>query len=125
MDFIAETNQTNGIALFQRNIAEHQDCIECMVKHVETSRHSRHQSPAIEHEDDSLALAGLEILDRQLASSSRRTPVDVFVVVVRSIVAKPFEFVVLSDLSGSTNTCLLYTSPSPRDLSTSRMPSSA
>ena len=24
-----------------------------------------------------------------------------------------------------TNTCLLYTSPSPRDLSTSRMPSSA
>ena len=26
---------------------------------------------------------------------------------------------------GYTNTCLLYTSPSPRDLSTSRMPSSA
>ena len=25
----------------------------------------------------------------------------------------------------NTNTCLLYTSPSPRDLSTSRMPSSA
>ena len=30
----------------------------------------------------------------------------------------------LSDLV-ETNTCLLYTSPSPRDLSTSRMPSSA
>ena len=27
--------------------------------------------------------------------------------------------------SGATRTCLLYTSPSPRDLSTSRMPSSA
>ena len=27
--------------------------------------------------------------------------------------------------SGKTYTCLLYTSPSPRDLSTSRMPSSA
>ena len=27
--------------------------------------------------------------------------------------------------SGSVTTCLLYTSPSPRDLSTSRMPSSA
>ena len=26
---------------------------------------------------------------------------------------------------GTMNTCLLYTSPSPRDLSTSRMPSSA
>ena len=29
------------------------------------------------------------------------------------------------DLNGNTTTCLLYTSPSPRDLSTSRMPSSA
>ena len=29
------------------------------------------------------------------------------------------------DLSGNNETCLLYTSPSPRDLSTSRMPSSA
>ena len=28
-------------------------------------------------------------------------------------------------LDGLTGTCLLYTSPSPRDLSTSRMPSSA
>ena len=28
-------------------------------------------------------------------------------------------------LPGLINTCLLYTSPSPRDLSTSRMPSSA
>ena len=27
--------------------------------------------------------------------------------------------------ASNTNTCLLYTSPSPRDLSTSRMPSSA
>ena len=27
--------------------------------------------------------------------------------------------------AGKTTTCLLYTSPSPRDLSTSRMPSSA
>ena len=27
--------------------------------------------------------------------------------------------------AGRTSTCLLYTSPSPRDLSTSRMPSSA
>ena len=30
-----------------------------------------------------------------------------------------------SENSENTNTCLLYTSPSPRDLSTSRMPSSA
>eukprot|EP00831_Metopus_contortus_P021702 TRINITY_DN1975_c0_g1_i2.p1 TRINITY_DN1975_c0_g1~~TRINITY_DN1975_c0_g1_i2.p1 ORF type:complete len:296 (+),score=59.99 TRINITY_DN1975_c0_g1_i2:177-1064(+) len=31
----------------------------------------------------------------------------------------------LQDLTAKPNTCLLYTSPSPRDLSTSRMPSSA
>ena len=30
-----------------------------------------------------------------------------------------------SNLGNIINTCLLYTSPSPRDLSTSRMPSSA
>ena len=34
------------------------------------------------------------------------------------LVAKP-------KTGGRNNTCLLYTSPSPRDLSTSRMPSSA
>ena len=33
--------------------------------------------------------------------------------------------VVIEDPSGADWTCLLYTSPSPRDLSTARMPSSA
>ena len=33
--------------------------------------------------------------------------------------------IMLCGLQGSGKTCLLYTSPSPRDLSTSRMPSSA
>ena len=33
--------------------------------------------------------------------------------------------VTAGNASGLTGTCLLYTSPSPRDLSTSRMPSSA
>ena len=32
---------------------------------------------------------------------------------------------VKTDLMNNTDSCLLYTSPSPRDLSTSRMPSSA
>ena len=31
----------------------------------------------------------------------------------------------IKDYDGMDNSCLLYTSPSPRDLSTSRMPSSA
>ena len=34
-------------------------------------------------------------------------------------------FFVTGSFYERTNTCLLYTSPSPRDLSTSRMPSSA
>eukprot|EP00831_Metopus_contortus_P026805 TRINITY_DN22705_c0_g1_i2.p3 TRINITY_DN22705_c0_g1~~TRINITY_DN22705_c0_g1_i2.p3 ORF type:complete len:100 (-),score=19.54 TRINITY_DN22705_c0_g1_i2:141-440(-) len=39
---------------------------------------------------------------------------------------QPFSLLPISEPpSGSHKTCLLYTSPSPRDLSTSRMPSSA
>ena len=36
-----------------------------------------------------------------------------------------FEFADFNDLARQLSSCLLYTSPSPRDLSTSRMPSSA
>ena len=49
----------------------------------------------------------------------------------RSLSPPQKKMAILSDkaprdiLSGQDNTCLLYTSPSPRDLSTSRMPSSA
>ena len=32
---------------------------------------------------------------------------------------------IVTELTGGRTACLLYTSPSPRDLSTSRMPSSA
>ena len=35
------------------------------------------------------------------------------------------ELIVEIEVDSDTTTCLLYTSPSPRDLSTSRMPSSA
>ena len=37
----------------------------------------------------------------------------------------PKEALLASHFDGRTTACLLYTSPSPRDLSTSRMPSSA
>ena len=40
-------------------------------------------------------------------------------------VRNPDEIARTGKLSPNTHTCLLYTSPSPRDLSTSRMPSSA
>ena len=38
---------------------------------------------------------------------------------------KPVLYHLQSPIGGTRNSCLLYTSPSPRDLSTSRMPSSA
>ena len=40
------------------------------------------------------------------------------------LIASNFSWYV-TDLNRDANACLLYTSPSPRDLSTSRMPSSA
>ena len=36
-----------------------------------------------------------------------------------------YDFIVDSGVSTNVNTCLLYTSPSPRDIRRSRMPSSA
>ena len=44
---------------------------------------------------------------------------------VSNLQVKPFEFLRRVDPVQLVNFCLLYTSPSPRDLSTSRMPSSA
>ena len=38
---------------------------------------------------------------------------------------KPFQVCLVPEKREEVTTCLLYTSPSPRDLSTSRMPSSA
>ena len=45
--------------------------------------------------------------------------IGLFRVLIQTLFAKP------EDLVGLSENCLLYTSPSPRDLSTSRMPSSA
>ena len=44
---------------------------------------------------------------------------------IRQVQDFPEEGVLFEDLTPVLADCLLYTSPSPRDLSTSRMPSSA
>ena len=45
---------------------------------------------------------------------------------IPNLQTEEFDQEVIDDIiEGVTTTCLLYTSPSPRDLSTSRMPSSA
>ena len=48
---------------------------------------------------------------------------DIFCAIVRGVVAHQTE--IDRSITEHLNDCLLYTSPSPRDLSTSRMPSSA
>ena len=44
---------------------------------------------------------------------------------IRSIPDYPKKGILFRDITTLIKNCLLYTSPSPRDLSTSRMPSSA
>ena len=45
---------------------------------------------------------------------------------IRSRLNEPFLFVIVGEVKvGKSSFCLLYTSPSPRDMWTSRMPSSA
>ena len=78
------------------------------------------------------------ILDRSIALRSETLTVEMDFYAVRqangqSVVFslddasgnKAYEFVFRMNNTKSIYTCLLYTSPSPRDLSTSRMPSSA
>ena len=43
----------------------------------------------------------------------------------KSLIGEVEKAIMKADLGLNPSTCLLYTSPSPRDLSTSRMPSSA
>ena len=68
---------------------------------------------------------GLEVGNEIAIAGSAGTNVNGSWVVAR--VSSPTRFFYFPDQapSGSVSTCLLYTSPSPRDLSTSRMPSSA
>ena len=54
----------------------------------------------------------------------KRTLVDTMGCAMGGFVSEPAK-IARGMASSITSTCLLYTSPSPRDLSTSRMPSSA
>ena len=57
--------------------------------------------------------------------STWRLPVVAFAVIATIILDVTGGAVMMWHLPGDNSGCLLYTSPSPRDLSTSRMPSSA
>ena len=52
-------------------------------------------------------------------------PVQEQIVTSNAVAPAPLPAVENDNVSGDSDTCLLYTSPSPRDSMTSRMPSSA
>ena len=78
-------------------------------------------------------VAGEEPLSRSYLGDMMRRDFSEFTPLAEELVAKETGLVstegaaraVVIDRAGWINACLLYTSPSPRDLSTSRMPSSA
>ena len=61
------------------------------------------------------------VVDAPIADDKEKLLLDM---IDQGVVGNVIELVV-SATKGEINVCLLYTSPSPRDLSTSRMPSSA
>ena len=65
-------------------------------------------------------------VSKKLDSSIGMSGAVIFVMLVATAVTFPIQIFILNPADlGYLQTCLLYTSPSPRDLSTSRMPSSA
>ena len=65
---------------------------------------------------------GLKVLKKTIFKKERILPLKGEVLVKSGDSLNPETIVASTNLPGN---CLLYTSPSPRDLSTSRMPSSA
>ena len=98
------------------------DFIVMSIANIEQRLHAVPDSPGIyimkDAQDNVLYVGKANVLKNRVRSyfqaSANHQPKTIRMVAR----IEDFEFVV-------TNTCLLYTSPSPRDLSTSRMPSSA
>ena len=74
---------------------------------------------------DAMGSPGYGIDPRAKRYDMSSDPVNYTLQRLEIIDAKILELPEIFNEDGSTYTCLLYTSPSPRDLSTSRMPSSA
>ena len=103
MDSVAEANEPDGVTAFQSDIAQHQHGVERMVKQADIARAIRHHATAIQQEDHTLALTGLEILYGQTLAPRRGTPINILEVVVVVVIAEAFEVVILTDLASFTN----------------------
>ena len=66
--------------MFQCDIAQHQDRIQGVVQKTQPTIFVRHHASTVQHENETLTLIGLELFDRKFVSTSRRSPIDVFVV---------------------------------------------
>ena len=73
-----------------------------------------------------LVLIGGGHANIQVLKSFAMRPIDgLRVSLISDVLNAPYSGMLPGFISGKYSHCLLYTSPSPRDLSTSRMPSSA
>ena len=92
---VGEGEQTNLVAADQGDVGEQEHRVEGMVKRREPHAGvARHQSPAIDQEDDALTLVELKCPAGQLSPSRRRPPVDVTGVVAFDVVSHPLELVI-------------------------------
>ena len=71
------------------------------------------------------SVKGFNIINGQLAESSDGATFESRNPAILRDVLGAFPLSTKDDVNAALDACLLYTSPSPRDLSTSRMPSSA
>jgi hypothetical protein len=102
-DLVREANEPDGIPLFQCDIAQHQDRIQGVVQKTQPTIFVRHHTSTVQHENEALTLIGLELFDCKFISTSRRSPIDMLVVIVLRIVTQSFKVVVLAYLTRSAD----------------------
>ena len=99
VNLVGEGDHAHAVALPQGHVAEHEHGVDRVVQQAQARRLVGHHPPAVDQEDDSLALADLKVLDGEFSPPRGRPPVDVLVVVVDVVIAEPLEIVILADLS--------------------------
>src|SRR5688572_20202991 len=104
MNLVRETEHPDRVALTNRDVAEHEHGVERMIEKADTVRLVRHHAAAIDQKNNSLALVRLKIFYGEFSAPCTAPPIDVLKNIIASEIAQPFEFVVLTNLSGSTHT---------------------
>ena len=106
MNLIAEAQQADRISLLQRDVTRHEDAIHRVIKQGDSLRFIRHHATAIEHENQTLALVGLKVLDGQAIATRRRPPFDMSKIIVHRVITESFELIVLTNAPRASYTHL-------------------